>query len=91
VNHVVAHDDLIPFALAMAADITAGDAPAVARILQTYAQQDALVALPARQIESDAQRVWLRSGRGSAAEIDRRRTDVVALGRQAVADTEKRS
>src|SRR5262245_27435979 len=38
VNHVVAHDELLPFAHGLAADMVSNDQVAVRRILQTYAE-----------------------------------------------------
>jgi enoyl-CoA hydratase len=51
VNHVVAHDDLLPFAQALAADVAA--TPAVAEVLRLYARGDGASLAEALAIETD--------------------------------------
>jgi enoyl-CoA hydratase len=81
VNHVVAHDDLLPTCLGLAADIVSNDAAGVRRILRTYAEEAALVTGPAQRIESEVSMEWLRSGGGRPEEVERRRAQIVERGR----------
>jgi enoyl-CoA hydratase/carnithine racemase len=81
VNRVVAHDELLPTSLALAADIVSNDAAGVRRILRTYAEEAALVTGPAQRIETEVSMEWLRSGGGRPEEVERRRTQIVERGR----------
>jgi enoyl-CoA hydratase len=60
VNHVVGHAELVPYCLRLAGDVAEINDRAVARVLQTYAEQEDLAGLPARYVEADAQWRWLR-------------------------------
>ncbi len=81
VNHVVAHDDLLPFAQGLARDIASNDPAGVARIFATYDEGMLTSRSEAWDVESRAAREWLRSGQGSAAEVAKRREQVIARGR----------
>lgn len=80
VNHVVAHDELLPFAQSLARDTAGVDPVAVRRMLRTYDEQQLVDGAGAWAVEADAARSW--QGRGiDHAEIERRRQQVVARGR----------
>ena len=75
VNHVVPHAELLPFALAFAADIASNDPAAVQALLATYREG-------AKVTRDEALRIEARAGaRWHAAGID---SDQVALRREAV-------
>lgn len=80
VNHVVPHDDLIPFTRGLAADIASSDQRAVRQIYATYAAGSLVSEGDAWLVESDAAQAW--QGRGlDPAEIERRRQAVTDRGR----------
>ena len=80
VNHVVPHDDLLPFTLGLAADIASNDQRAVRQLLATYAEGSLVSAGEAWLVESRAAAAWQGAGL-DPAEIERRRQDVVDRGR----------
>jgi enoyl-CoA hydratase len=80
VNHVVPHDDLLPFTRGLAADITSSDQRAVRQIYATYAAGSLVTAGEAWLVESDAAAAWQGQGM-DADEIERRRQQVVDRGR----------
>jgi enoyl-CoA hydratase len=80
VNHVVAHDDLLPFARSLAADIVSSDQHAVAAILATYEEVSRVPGAEARGVETRAAAVFQRGG-VDPADIERRRRGVVDRGR----------
>jgi len=79
VNHVVAHDELLPFTRRLAADIAGNDQPGVRQIRRTYAAVTA--ERDAWQIEADDSRAWRRE-HFSAEAVEARRTAIQARGRQ---------
>lgn len=81
VNHVVPHDDLLPFTRGLAADITSSDQRAVRQIYATYAAGSLVGAGEAWLVESDAAAAWQGEGL-DPAEIERRRQGVVDRGRR---------
>jgi enoyl-CoA hydratase len=83
VNHVVDHDELLPFARALAADIVSSDQPAVAAILATYEAASRVPGSEARAVETRAAAVFQRGG-VDPADIERRRLGVVDRGRAQV-------
>ncbi len=83
VNHVVAHDELLPFARALAADIVSSDLQAVAAILATYEAASRVPGAEARAVETRAAAVFQRGG-VDPADIERRRLGVVDRGRSQV-------
>jgi enoyl-CoA hydratase len=83
VNHVVAHDELLPFARKLAADIVSNDQRAVRRILRTYDEGALVNAADAWQVEASVARAWQGEGLDPAA-IEARRTAVTARGRAQV-------
>jgi enoyl-CoA hydratase len=77
VNHVVPHHDLMPTAHALAADIAANDQHAVRNLKRLYDRGSKLSVGDAIELEQEVFRSW----RVDPAEIERRRTAVVARGR----------
>ncbi len=80
VNEVVPHDDLLPRARALAADVASNDGAAVARILRTYDEGILVDRAEAWAIEGRVAGEWQRSGR-DGAEIEARRRAVTERGR----------
>jgi len=81
VNHVVAHDELLPFCRKLAADIVSNDQAGVQRILRTYAEGALVDGTSAWELEARVGRDWLRSGGGTADEIEARRRSIMERGR----------
>ncbi|HEV3452116.1 MAG TPA: enoyl-CoA hydratase [Acidimicrobiia bacterium] len=85
VNHVVGHEELLPFARELALTAVHNDQAAVRRMLRTYEEVAATIYDPAWAVEDRVNRDWwLRTF--DAAELGRRRADVVARGQAQVAD-----
>ncbi|MCB0971544.1 MAG: enoyl-CoA hydratase [Acidimicrobiales bacterium] len=80
VNHVVPHDDLLPFARGLAADIASSDQRAVRQIYATYAEGSLVPAGEAWLVESDVAAAWQGQGL-DPDEIERRRGQVTERGR----------
>ncbi len=80
VNHVVAHDELLPAATALARDVLGNDAAGVRQILATY---DAVAcAEPSQRAATETRMARAWSERGPRAdEIARRRESIQARGR----------
>ncbi len=83
VNHVVAHGELVEFAQSLARDIASNDQRAVATIYATYDEGSLLSAGDAWAVESRTAAAW-NGGAFDAAEVERRRQDVVDRGRTQV-------
>jgi enoyl-CoA hydratase len=81
VNHVVSHDDLLPFCQKLAADIVSNDAAGVRAIFHTYDEGSEVTAGDAWRVEATNASQWLRSGGGRADEVERRRQAIVERGR----------
>lgn len=85
VNHVVPHEELLPFCRRLATDIVSNDRPGVRRLLQTYDEGALVSGADAAALEVRVSREWLTSGRGgSPADVESRRRDVVDRGRAQV-------
>jgi enoyl-CoA hydratase len=81
VNHVVAHDDLLPFARGLARDIVSNDQRGVRRLLAHYrAVANAATLEQAHLLEGVLAETWRRDAGGFAA----RRSAVTARGREQV-------
>jgi enoyl-CoA hydratase len=80
VNHVVAHEELVPFAQGLARDIASVDRRAVARMLQTYDEGSLRDGAGAWALEAEVAAAWQGKGLDPAA-IERSRQAVVARGR----------
>lgn len=79
VNHVVAHDDLLPFVRSLAADIIGNDQPGVRQIRRTYAEVTAERA--GWETEARDGRAWQRA-MFSPDRVAERRAAIQARGRQ---------
>jgi enoyl-CoA hydratase len=82
VNHVVPHDQLLPYCLSLAGDIVSNDPAGVRRITRTYDEGSEVTAADAWMVEARAAGEWLRAGGGSADEVARRRQAIQDRGRQ---------
>lgn len=80
VNHVVPHDQLLPFAVQLARDIGTSDQHALRSILGTY-QQNALLSGGDAWENEQRRAAAFHRGPVDPAEIERRRQGVVARGR----------
>jgi enoyl-CoA hydratase len=80
VNHVVPHDDLLPFARALAADIASNDSRAVQQMLTTYDEGALLDGAGQWALEGEVSTAWMREGVDPAT-IEMKRQAVVARGR----------
>ena len=79
VNHVVPHEDLLPFTRSLAADIVGNDALGVREIRSTYAAITAEI--DNWQIEAAASQTWRRE-QFSAEAVAERRAAIQSRGRQ---------
>lgn len=78
VNHVVPHDDLLPFARALAADISSNDRDGVRRLLLHYRQMAGAPTLDAAHLlEGYMAETW----RPGTTLVEERRASVIARGR----------
>lgn len=80
VNHVVPHDDLLPFTRGLAADITSNDQRAVRQLRATYDEGSQVTVAEAWMVESRAAEAWQGQGL-DPGEIERRRQGIVERGR----------
>lgn len=80
VNHVVPHDELLPFCRQLAADCRTIDQLAVRRMLSTYDRNSLVTDAEAWVIEDEVSRSWEGSG-FDPAEIEQRRRGIMARGR----------
>ncbi len=78
VNHVVPHDELLPFAHALAADIVSNDGRAVQALLGTYEETSRVTVAEAWEVEQARAAAFHGGGGVDPAEIERRRGDIVA-------------
>ena len=83
VNHVVAHDELLPFCRRLALDIVSNDQAGVRQMLDTYGRIGLTTADEGWQIEADISREWART-RLDPAEVEARRQAIVERGRRQV-------
>ncbi|MDE0802462.1 MAG: enoyl-CoA hydratase [Acidimicrobiales bacterium] len=83
VNHVVPHDECVPFAQKLAADIASNDAVAVRQMLSTYAQGALVDGEEAWAIEGRVAGEWQSGGR-DGADLEARRQAVTERGRSQV-------
>jgi enoyl-CoA hydratase len=80
VNHVVPHDELLPFARKLAADIVSNDQRGVRRVLRTYDEGSKLTGAEFWELEARVSREW-QAEMLDPAEIEARRQGIVARGR----------
>ena len=83
VNHVVPHDELLPFCRQLAADTVSNDQRGVRRILQTYNEVTGTTVDEGWKIEARVSRDWEGAG-FDPAEIEARRMKVVERGRSQI-------
>jgi enoyl-CoA hydratase len=81
VNHVVPHDELLPYCRQLAQDARSVDQAGMRRMLATYAESSLTTGAEAWEIEDRVSREWEGSG-FDPAEIERRRAGIVARGRE---------
>jgi len=81
VNHVVPHDELLPFCVQLGRDIVSNDQPGVRNVLATYREEEHSTDFETRRIELRRSQEWLASASGVADEVARRREAVMARGR----------
>jgi len=80
VNHVVPHDELLPFTRDLARAAVSNDQTGVRRMLRTYGEIAANLYDEAWEIEKQVNRAWLAGGI-DAAEVAKRRDAIVERGR----------
>jgi enoyl-CoA hydratase len=83
VNHVVAHDELVPFARKLGEDIASNDRAGVRRMLQTYDEGVLVDRREAWAIEGRVAGEWQSGGR-DGADLEARRRAVTERGRSQV-------
>jgi len=76
VNHLVAHDELLPTAKRLAGDIAGNDQPAIRNLKSLYDRGSRMTAADALALEHDVFESW----KVDPAEVERRRTAVTARG-----------
>lgn len=79
VNHVVPHDELLPFTRQLAADIVSNNQSAVRRILATYDDGQLLTGREAWLLEADVAEEWISGA--TAADLEANRQAVIDRGR----------
>ena len=80
VNHVVPHEELVPVAQSLARDIASNDPEGVAALLASYKETALTTAAEGLLIEHRVSQSW-QDRHFDPAEIERRRSAVVARGR----------
>ncbi|GIU87006.1 MAG: enoyl-CoA hydratase [Acidimicrobiia bacterium] len=83
VNHVVPHEELLPFARALARDIVSNDQAGVRRMLATYDEVTATTVAEGWEIEERVSRTWEGPGFDPAS-IEARRRGIVERGRRQI-------
>ena len=81
VNHVVPHDELLPFTRDIAKDIIGNDQRGVRRMLETYAATTGTTVADGWQVERRMATEW-QAGTFDPAEVERRRAAIMERGRQ---------
>jgi enoyl-CoA hydratase len=81
VNHVVPHEELLPFSRSIAADIVGNDQPGVRRVLATYAAVTDGTIAEGWATERSMGREWL-SGRDVSGAVNQRREGIIERGRR---------
>jgi enoyl-CoA hydratase len=80
VNHVVPHEELLPFTRELALTVVGNDQVGTRRMLQTYAEIAGSVYDDAWEVEKGVNRAWLAGGI-NAEEVAKRRDAIVERGR----------
>ena len=81
VNHVVPHDELLPFTREIATDIIGNDQRGVRRMLETYRATTGTTVDDGWQVERRMATEW-QAGTFDPAEVERRRNAIMERGRQ---------
>jgi enoyl-CoA hydratase len=81
VNHVVPHEELLPAARALAADVVAADRDAARALLAEYKRTSATTVAEGLEIEASLFREWSRRSFDPAA-VEQRRAAIVERGRR---------
>jgi enoyl-CoA hydratase len=81
VNHVVPHDELVPFALALAADMVSVDQSALNALMATYDDGADLVDRPRHDLERSRYMEWQSDAEGAGASIAERKAGIIERGR----------
>lgn len=79
VNHVVPHEELLPFTRRLAADVVSSNQPAVRRILATYDEGELLDGNDAWLREAEVAQAWF--GGGEVTDLEANRQAVMERGR----------
>jgi enoyl-CoA hydratase len=82
VNHVVAHNELLPFCRQLGADIVSNDQGGVRRINQTYDEGSLLDGARAWELEGAVSAQWTTGF--DPAEVEARRSAIMARGRSQI-------
>jgi enoyl-CoA hydratase len=82
VNHVVTHEELLPFCRKLGTDIVSNDSGGVRNVLATYHEQERLTDRDVRHLELRRSREWLEDASGVADEVARRRDAIMERGRK---------
>ena len=80
VNHVVPHDELLPYVRQLGADVVSNDQMGVRRMLRTYDEGSLTTADDAWEIEDRVSREWEGPGFDPAS-IEARRQKIIDRGR----------
>ena len=83
VNHVVPHEELVPFTRRLALDIIGNDQPGVRQVLATYAAVTDVTIAEGWEVEASLGREWLR-GRDVSSAVASRRDGIMQRGRSQV-------
>lgn len=81
VNHVVPHEELLPFTRRLAADVAGNDRRAVRALLDEYAQVSATTLAEGLRTEARLSRAFMASRPSDPAEVERRRAAITERGR----------
>ena len=81
VNHVVPHEELLPFARSLAADIVSNDPDGVRALLEMYDRETDMISGEARADESVRFTEWIKGGGGTPEDVARRRAALEERGR----------
>jgi enoyl-CoA hydratase len=82
VNHVVPHDELLPFTRQLAADIASNDRVAAQAMIGIYDEERDLVDGARVEVELGHFQAWGSEGKSAASEIAARKAAIVARGRE---------
>ena len=81
VNHVVPHEELLPYCQQLGRDIASNDSVTARAIYSLYNDEAEMVDGPRATLELQRFHAWHAEGKSDAAEIERRRAAIVDRGR----------